>query len=88
MINTGKVHPSQESRAHVVWDEKGLITVTGGKLTTFRIMAAEALNKASPFLTEKFSFEKHPPLFTLPSYDLSDFDSDPATPILSYRTFW
>jgi glycerol-3-phosphate dehydrogenase len=47
VINTGAADPSKESRAHVVWEEDGLITVTGGKLTTFRIMAEEALLKAS-----------------------------------------
>jgi glycerol-3-phosphate dehydrogenase len=31
----------------VVWEEEGLITVTGGKLTTFRIMAEQALKLAS-----------------------------------------
>jgi glycerol-3-phosphate dehydrogenase len=34
---------SQASRDHVVLDESGLITVTGGKLTTFRLMAQDAL---------------------------------------------
>ena len=47
VINTGAADPSKESRAHVVWEEDGLISVTGGKLTTFRIMAEEALQKAS-----------------------------------------
>lgn len=54
VINTGQADPSKESRAHVVWEEEGLITVTGGKLTTFRIMAEEALLKASSKLP-------HPP---------------------------
>lgn len=35
--------PSEESRDHVVWDEDGLITVTGGKLTTFRLIAHDVL---------------------------------------------
>lgn len=39
--------PSKESRAHVVWLEDGLLTVTGGKLTTFRLMATEALRAVS-----------------------------------------
>jgi glycerol-3-phosphate dehydrogenase len=50
VINTGIADPSKESRAHVVWDEDGLITVTGGKLTTFRIMAEQALAAASKYL--------------------------------------
>jgi glycerol-3-phosphate dehydrogenase len=35
--------PSREPRRHVVLDHQGLITVTGGKLTTFRLIARDAL---------------------------------------------
>lgn len=43
VVDTGKADPSKESREFVLWDESGLLTVTGGKLTTFRLMAREAL---------------------------------------------
>jgi glycerol-3-phosphate dehydrogenase len=43
VIGTGKVDPSKESRDHVVWEEDGLLTVTGGKLTTFRRIALDVL---------------------------------------------
>ena len=43
VIGTGKTDPSRESRDHVIWLENGLLTVTGGKLTTFRLIALEAL---------------------------------------------
>jgi len=43
VINTGQTDPSKESREYVLWDEHGLLTVTGGKLTTFRRMAHSAL---------------------------------------------
>ncbi len=43
VVGTGKADPSQESRDHVVWEENGLLTVTGGKLTTFRLIALDAL---------------------------------------------
>jgi glycerol-3-phosphate dehydrogenase len=43
VIGTGKLDPSKESRDHVVWQEAGLLTVTGGKLTTFHIIAQDAL---------------------------------------------
>lgn len=43
VINTGKVDPSKESREHFVLLENGLLTVSGGKLTTFRLMALDAL---------------------------------------------
>jgi glycerol-3-phosphate dehydrogenase len=43
VIGTGEADPSKESRDHVVWEEGGLLTVTGGKLTTFRLIALDAL---------------------------------------------
>jgi glycerol-3-phosphate dehydrogenase len=50
IISIGEADPSKESRAHVVWEEAGLITVTGGKMTTFRIMAEQALQMAAAAL--------------------------------------
>ena len=41
---------SQERRDHAIWGEKALITVSGGKLTTFRLTAIEALNTAEQWL--------------------------------------
>jgi glycerol-3-phosphate dehydrogenase len=46
VIGTGEHDPSKESRDHVVWEERGLLTVTGGKLTTFRLIALDALGAA------------------------------------------
>ena len=43
VVDTGKTDPSKESRESVLWLEDGLLTVSGGKLTTFRIMAQKAL---------------------------------------------
>jgi glycerol-3-phosphate dehydrogenase len=43
VVSTGKKDPSKETREHAIWDERGLITVTGGKLTTFRLIARDAL---------------------------------------------
>ncbi len=42
----GGVNPSSERRDHSVWDDQGLITVTGGKLTTFRLIALDVLKMA------------------------------------------
>ncbi|MGC8873741.1 MAG: glycerol-3-phosphate dehydrogenase/oxidase [Chloroflexia bacterium] len=44
--------PSQESRDHVVWQERGLLTVTGGKLTTFRLIALDALRAVRHLLPQ------------------------------------
>lgn len=43
VLDTGKRNPSKESREHVLWYENGLLTITGGKLTTFRLMAKAVL---------------------------------------------
>lgn len=52
VIGTGKADPSQESRDHVVWEEEGLLTVTGGKLTTFRVIAHDVLRAIRSRLPE------------------------------------
>lgn len=43
VIDTGKSDPSKESREHAIWKEDGLLTISGGKLTTFVVMARDAL---------------------------------------------
>lgn len=43
VIDTGKKDPSDESRDHVIWEEDGMLSVTGGKLTTFRIIALDVM---------------------------------------------
>jgi len=50
VIDAGTGNPSSASRDHEVWNERGLVTVTGGKLTTFRPMAMDALAAAAPHL--------------------------------------
>lgn len=45
VIGSGKADPSEESRDHVIWEENDLITVTGGKLTTFRQTARAVLEQ-------------------------------------------
>ncbi|RYE87441.1 MAG: glycerol-3-phosphate dehydrogenase/oxidase, partial [Myxococcales bacterium] len=52
VVDTGASDPSKESREHVVWNEDGLLTVTGGKLTTFRMMARHALHALRDALPE------------------------------------
>ena len=64
VIDTGKADPSKESREHVVWQENGLVTITGGKLTTFALMARKALAAASgalgPMLARTRVFDANP----------------------------
>jgi glycerol-3-phosphate dehydrogenase len=52
VVDTGKANPSKESREFVLWNESGLLTVSGGKLTTFRLMAQQALRAVRSYLPE------------------------------------
>jgi glycerol-3-phosphate dehydrogenase len=61
VIGTGKEDPSKESRDHALWQENGLLTVTGGKLTTFRVMALDALRAARRLLPEMPAPDEHAP---------------------------
>jgi len=63
VINTGAATPSQESRAHQVWEEDGLITVSGGKLSIFRVMAADVLNYISNRLPGNPKFDHRDQIF-------------------------
>lgn len=54
IIASGKgANPSAERRDHSVWDDQGLITATGGKLTTFRLMAIDVLKAAQKYFPNK-----------------------------------
>ena len=46
VVDSGKEDPSKESREHAVWKEDGFISVTGGKLTTFSLIAKNVLKEA------------------------------------------
>ena len=50
VIDTGKTDPSKESREHAIWKDDGLLTITGGKLTTFAVMARDVLAQAEEAL--------------------------------------
>jgi glycerol-3-phosphate dehydrogenase len=81
VINTGASDPSKESREHALWQEDGLLTVTGGKLTTFRLMALETLRAAKKQLPEAKRIKRDRIL------DAAGFDSLPADmdPVLRDR---
>jgi glycerol-3-phosphate dehydrogenase len=76
VVDTGKEDPSKESREHVIWQEDGLITVTGGKLTTFRVMAQDTLRAirhllpGHPPLNRKHRMLEDPPVEALLDADL------------------
>ncbi|VAW32191.1 Aerobic glycerol-3-phosphate dehydrogenase [hydrothermal vent metagenome] len=73
VINTGKADPSDESRDHVVWTENGLLTITGGKLTTFRLIALDALKAARHALPNMPKIDEGAPALDEVRQDLPDF---------------
>jgi glycerol-3-phosphate dehydrogenase len=72
VVDTGQADPSKESREFVLWDENGLLTVTGGKLTTFRLMAQQALRAVRSRLPGR-------PAFTTGQPALDPVGLDPLT---------
>jgi glycerol-3-phosphate dehydrogenase len=73
--------PSQVSRAHMLYQDRGLITITGGKFTTFRLMAKQALEAALKKLGKEPKI-KHPRIFDpLPKIANSNLDPE----ILRYQ---
>ncbi|MDY6821872.1 MAG: glycerol-3-phosphate dehydrogenase/oxidase [Deferribacterota bacterium] len=46
----GKKDPSKESRDDIIFEDRGLVTITGGKLTIFRKLACDALKAAKGYL--------------------------------------
>jgi hypothetical protein len=52
VIAGGHADASREGREHSVWSEDGLVAVAGGKLTTFRAIALDALKQVRAQLPE------------------------------------
>ena len=71
VLSKKKVKASRESREHVVWKDKGLITVTGGKLTTFRLLAKDALKAAKKYLPKHLEKKQY--------QDIGSFDPNDGT---------
>ncbi len=63
VVDDGQGAASQATRDHVVLDESGLISLAGGKLTTFRRMAQDALALAAPHVGQPF-VRDDAPVFT------------------------
>ncbi len=74
VLSEGKLKPSEEPREHVVWVDRGLITVTGGKLTTFRRLAWDALKAAKHYLPAEMEVNRKDPAFDeVPQIPPDDF---------------
>jgi len=78
VIAGGALKPSGEKRDHKVWVENGLISVSGGKLTTFRIIALDVLRHAARIVPSLTPGDAGEPVFrkveeSWPHADLLDF---------------
>jgi len=85
VVGTGKADPSRESREHVLWEEDGLLTVTGGKLTTFRLIAIAALKTLARRLPALSRLGKEARVFRpcgLPGPELAALDAATARRLL------
>jgi glycerol-3-phosphate dehydrogenase len=60
-----------------VWIDKGLVTVTGGKLTTFMKLAGDAMKAVMPFLPQANTLKKES-VFRPVSHDIADERISPA----------
>lgn len=69
LISSGASNSSKEKRNHSVWDDQGLISVSGGKLTTFRLIALDVLEQAQKYCEKIEMGTKKEPMF-------SDFSKD------------
>jgi glycerol-3-phosphate dehydrogenase len=80
VIDTGKADPSKESREYAVWLENGLLTITGGKLTTFRLMARDVLKAARRLLPQRHRFNPKLPLFDYRDGNFNDLTHSTLDP--------
>ena len=67
--------PSKERRDHATWSDNGLITVSGGKLTTFRLIALDALQAAANKLPAATAFDTDQ-VFTAPTIEAAALAPD------------
>lgn len=76
--------PSQESREHAIWLEDGLLTVTGGKLTTYSLIARDAI-RALKRAGVRWASGPHPiPLNPTPTtLSLGSLSSEESLPLVA-----
>jgi glycerol-3-phosphate dehydrogenase len=64
VIGTGALNPSKEKRNHSIWVENGLISVSGGKLTTFRLIALDVLRSVAQYIPSFTLKNRGDPVFS------------------------
>ncbi|MBI5309811.1 MAG: glycerol-3-phosphate dehydrogenase/oxidase [Actinobacteria bacterium] len=75
VVDSGKdKDPSKETREEAIWVDEGLVTVTGGKLTTFRPIAMATLKAVEPLLglEAPLPLDERPVFDTPPSRERAD----------------
>jgi glycerol-3-phosphate dehydrogenase len=60
VVDDGSSDASKATRDHVVLNEQGMVTLAGGKLTTFRLMAQDALELAAGHVGKAFQRNEQP----------------------------
>ena len=70
VVKTNMRNPSKEPRKHVIQDYQGMVTVTGGKLTTFRLIARDALKTAQKYLGGLPGLKENPAVFKIPEFQV------------------
>jgi glycerol-3-phosphate dehydrogenase len=77
ILGTHTDKPSEASREEEIWEEEGVLSIAGGKLTTWRSMAEEAVDEALLLLPEEIATAAEPcytsgtPLIGLAPTDLA-----------------
>ena len=83
IVSSGKgLDPSKERRDHAVWADKGVISVSGGKLTTFRQITQDVLTAAESWLPTIKQRDQKASVFSKPEGHISS----PLSPE-QYRRF-
>lgn len=77
LVSSGALNPSKEKRDHSVWDDNGLVSVSGGKLTTFRLIALDVLNASKKYLKNWKNGEFSAQIFTHAAPVHNGFDTLP-----------
>lgn len=69
VVDDGSDKPSSASRESAQWSAPGLVGVTGGKLTTFRVTARQVLSEAAKQLPALRLADAKQPLFDQPAQE-------------------
>lgn len=75
LVASGAKNSSKESRDHTVWKDGRVVSVSGGKLTTFRLIALDVLKEVREELPE-YEVDKKAPVFSITDPGISSLASE------------